>query len=348
MLTAFNYTLGIRYSFVTPLTSLVVVKPNETTSADTEKGDTTSPNFGGGFPQSISAPQGFGGSYGGGVGAAYYPPPGAPASLGSLGQAARPSFVSVDMIQEEIEEISTSLAPGLTIVPLSSLAWLTNITSDAGITLPTNPQGADEVLQLGLNQTNSAFSECTTSLGGSGHCRHLPYCALDVFTLNVTDYLPFFCRIDTRMRIPHAPFLDPLLLSVARRLSKFTQWEGRLLNLDKSLRWIPPSHEVMFTTEKRSSQPLLFISSMFPDLDQSVFIAMKTSAVVVILAAVFWCGDVYAQENSFLASAGRSNSTDSNQEGVTENQYPSRRLHLTHAHPSDTLLARHRVLLPAW
>ncbi|CAG2060230.1 unnamed protein product [Timema podura] len=45
--------------------------------------------------------------------------------------------------------------------------------------------------------TNSAFSECTTSLGGSGHCRHLPYCALDVFTLNVTDYLPFFCRIDT-------------------------------------------------------------------------------------------------------------------------------------------------------
>nr|CAD7261806.1 unnamed protein product [Timema shepardi] len=46
-------------------------------------------------------------------------------------------------------------------------------------------------------ETNSAFSDCTTSLGGSGHCRHLPYCALDVFTLNVTDYLPFFCRIDT-------------------------------------------------------------------------------------------------------------------------------------------------------
>ncbi|CAG2066693.1 unnamed protein product, partial [Timema podura] len=55
------------------------------------------------------------------------------------------------MIQEAFEEISTSLAPGLTIVPLSSLAWLNNVTSDAGITLPTNPQGADEVLQLGLN-----------------------------------------------------------------------------------------------------------------------------------------------------------------------------------------------------
>nr|CAD7203629.1 unnamed protein product [Timema douglasi] len=232
--------LALQYSFVTPLTSLVVVKPNETTSADTEKekgikqmyilvflcdtaniprsgetnettsadtekGDTTSPDFGGVFPQSMSASQGFGGGYGGGVGAGYYPSTGLPAppSLGSLGQAARPSFVSVDMIQgsfyEELPEGMSTLSPtpGLTIVPLSSLAWLNNVTSEAGITLPTNPQGGDEVLQLGLNQTNSAFSECTTSLGGSGHCRHLPYCALDVFTLNVTDYLPFFCRIDT-------------------------------------------------------------------------------------------------------------------------------------------------------
>nr|CAD7270005.1 unnamed protein product [Timema shepardi] len=30
--------LALKYSFVTPLTSLVVVKPNETTSADTEEG----------------------------------------------------------------------------------------------------------------------------------------------------------------------------------------------------------------------------------------------------------------------------------------------------------------------
>nr|CAD7261807.1 unnamed protein product [Timema shepardi] len=302
--------LALKYSFVTPLTSLVVVKPNETTSADTEKGDTTSPDFGGVFPQSISASQSFGGGYGGGAGAGYYPSSGLPAppSLGSLGQAARPSLVSVDMIQgsfyEELpEEMSTlSPTPGLTIVPLSSLAWLNNVTSEAGITLPTNPQGGDEVLQLGLNQTNSAFSECTTSLGGSGHCRHLPYCALDAFTLNVTDYLPFFCRIDTS-------------------ISKFTLWEYRLLILAKGPLWIPPSHDVMFTMAERSSQPLLSISSLFSDLDQSVFIAMKTSAVLVILAAVFWCDDVNAQEKSLLASAGESNSPDSNQEGVTENQF---------------------------
>nr|CAD7204993.1 unnamed protein product [Timema douglasi] len=70
---------------------------------------------------------------------------------------------------------------------------------------------------------------------------------------------------------------------------------------------------------ERSSQPLLSISSLFSDLDQSVFIAMKTSAVVVILAAVFWCDDANAQAKSLLASAGESNSPDSNQEGVTEN-----------------------------
>nr|CAD7261805.1 unnamed protein product [Timema shepardi] len=166
--------LALKYSFVTPLTSLVVVKPNETTSADTEEG----------FYSPLQQPQ--------------------------IGH----SF-AYDSIQEEsgfyrdllIVPDNDTLSPvsGLTIVPLSSLAWLNNVTSEAGITLPTNPQGGYEVLQLGLNQTNSAFSECKTSLGGSGHCRHLPYCALDAFTLNVTDYLPFFCRIDT----PHPPLSLP-------------------------------------------------------------------------------------------------------------------------------------------
>nr|CAD7404687.1 unnamed protein product [Timema poppensis] len=109
--------LALKYSFVTPLTSLVVVKPNETTSADTEKGDTTSPDFGGVLPQSISASQSFGGGYGGGAGAGYYPSTGLPAppSFGSLGQAARPSFVSVDMIQgsfyEELPEGMSTLSP---------------------------------------------------------------------------------------------------------------------------------------------------------------------------------------------------------------------------------------------
>nr|CAD7428447.1 unnamed protein product [Timema monikensis] len=179
--------LALKYSFVTPLTSLVVVKPNETTSADTEK--VVKPNETSADTEittSADTEKGF---------------------SSPLQQSQIAHSFAYDSIHEEslfyrdllIVSDNYTLSPvsGLTIVPLRSLAWLNNVTSEAGITLPTNPEGADEVLQLGLNQTNSAFSECTTSLGGSGHCRHLPYCALDIFTLNVTDYLPFFCRIQT-------------------------------------------------------------------------------------------------------------------------------------------------------
>nr|CAD7402716.1 unnamed protein product [Timema poppensis] len=192
--------IALKYSFVTPLTSLVVVKPNETTSADTEKGDTTSPDFGRGYPHANYAPAvARAGIYpqsirfGGGVGAP-----------GSISQS------SLDDVQlETFEPALSTMLPlsGLTIVPLSSLTWLNNVTSEAGITLPNQStgrrRGSTTWTESGELHTNSAFSDCTTSLGGSGHCRHLPYCALDVFTLNVTDYLPFFCRIDTQHQRSH-------------------------------------------------------------------------------------------------------------------------------------------------
>jgi hypothetical protein len=49
-------------------------------------------------------------------------------------------------------------------------------------------------------QTNVAHGACTTPGGESGHCRHLRFCVLDVFTASYGPFLPYFCRINRSVR----------------------------------------------------------------------------------------------------------------------------------------------------
>jgi len=53
---------------------------------------------------------------------------------------------------------------------------------------------------LPLLQTNVAHGACTTPGGESGHCRHLRFCVLDVFTASYSHFLPYFCRISRSVR----------------------------------------------------------------------------------------------------------------------------------------------------
>jgi hypothetical protein len=53
---------------------------------------------------------------------------------------------------------------------------------------------------LQLLQTNVAHGACTTPGGESGHCRHLRFCVLDVFTASYMHFLPYFCRINRSVR----------------------------------------------------------------------------------------------------------------------------------------------------
>ncbi|PSN48669.1 Inter-alpha-trypsin inhibitor heavy chain H4 [Blattella germanica] len=58
----------------------------------------------------------------------------------------------------------------------------------------TSPE-LKKALGLAL-KTNTAYSSCTTPEGLQGHCRHLRYCVLGVFTANKDDFLPYFCHIN--------------------------------------------------------------------------------------------------------------------------------------------------------
>jgi hypothetical protein len=55
------------------------------------------------------------------------------------------------------------------------------------------PMDCGFVLQL--LQTNMAYDACTTPGGQAGHCRHLRFCMLDVYTGSYLQFLPYFCRI---------------------------------------------------------------------------------------------------------------------------------------------------------
>jgi len=209
-----NYThealqLALRYSFVTPLTSLIVVKPNDNaTSVNTEDGSVSprSADSGGIFltsgmtplsimaslPRSSSHAMRYGGS------AHHIPRSRNHLHLQSASvdayesPAVTPAASVLDLALNSA--MPASLPAGPQLVNLSDALWF---ASDwPHIVLPTGVNGTDEWLQLATaNETNVAHDACVTPGGESGHCRHLRFCVLDVFTASYGHFLPYFCRI---------------------------------------------------------------------------------------------------------------------------------------------------------
>ncbi|XP_046677059.1 inter-alpha-trypsin inhibitor heavy chain H4-like isoform X2 [Homalodisca vitripennis] len=210
--------LALQYSFVTPLTSLVVVKPNETESAvDTTQVKPGSNDMLGYAPVGVAAfgasPGGFGGSAGGlssssGSSAnwpqyslAYTPMPAYKPQSTPYYPPALPAMVGesadVDMGSMNKEaELSTVVAEPLhtTKITLDEVEWLHPLlmnSTDSSI-IPVTVDGKQ--YNLGLNQTDVSFGACQVN-GETGECHHIQYCALKVFQVDVLFYLPYQCPI---------------------------------------------------------------------------------------------------------------------------------------------------------
>ncbi|KAJ9587867.1 hypothetical protein L9F63_018701, partial [Diploptera punctata] len=145
--------LALEYSFVTSLTSLVVVKPNVTSPLDAQ--DASQANI----DESILAE-----------------------ILAVLGH----SLIGLSDFESET---TTTDPTKICLKGINDVTWL---ASNRTVNVAT---GVD--LQVaGNNETNTEFSSCVTSDGEEGHCRHLQYCVLNIFTTEQEDFLPYLCHID--------------------------------------------------------------------------------------------------------------------------------------------------------
>ncbi|XP_069689635.1 inter-alpha-trypsin inhibitor heavy chain H4-like isoform X2 [Periplaneta americana] len=185
--------LALKYSFVTPLTSLVVVKPNETKSVDAE--DASESNRKQFFlPSAVS---GFGSPGAAGVplivGGLAPVPPGAPVAA-----AASPFFPPSLSEDAVVHTEGGNFMEPAQLANLTDVKWLAGLLNDSSVSLPVGMNGTTEVLQLAAaNETNVAHGSCTTPPSEPGYCRHFKHCILDRFTNSLEDYLPYFCRINS-------------------------------------------------------------------------------------------------------------------------------------------------------
>ncbi|KAJ4437658.1 hypothetical protein ANN_17803 [Periplaneta americana] len=161
--------LALKYSFVTPLTSLVVVKPNETKAVDTEDASQER------HAQYLTTP------------ASYFPGSG---------------FQAEGEIMMEAEYTSSPFPEPAQLTNLTDVKWLAGLLNDSSVSLPVGINGTTEMLQLAAaNETNVPHGSCMTPSFESGHCRHFKHCVLDRFAISLEDYLPYFCRISRSVSV---------------------------------------------------------------------------------------------------------------------------------------------------
>jgi len=195
--------LALQYAFVTPLTSLVVVKPNETeSSVDATK---INPGMDGGFgaPQYALSSGAIGAGFGGAGGVANFAMmaarPAAPAfpmygapQPAPLGIHATTTFnphpLSTTSDIKTVSDATTPRPPQK--VSLEDIKWLQQALNgtEKSVTI------AGDTYNLGLNETDSAFGDCVAQ-NMNGECLHIQYCPLDYFMDDVTEFLPFKCSI---------------------------------------------------------------------------------------------------------------------------------------------------------
>nr|CAD7429895.1 unnamed protein product [Timema monikensis] len=163
--------LALQYSFVTPLTSLVIVKPNETSSVDSEAIHPSSydrldsPGYN--LPPYLNTQSGLG--------------------------AGGPLMLNDQVLAEKIGEETfgeDSLAT------LEDLIWLNDVTNGSDtLRLPVGVNGTEEIFRLGVNETEPTLVACSTTFGVTGVCRHLANCPLQTFKEELLVYLSYFCSI---------------------------------------------------------------------------------------------------------------------------------------------------------
>ncbi|XP_049776700.1 inter-alpha-trypsin inhibitor heavy chain H4-like [Schistocerca cancellata] len=174
--------IALRYSFVTSVTSLVVVKPNATSAVNLDEPD--APGLEG---AAASVPLAF-------------LQPGLPGPPGVHAMQALPrtrmqhswqhsfrSFPPVDFAEPSLDFDITVVATTEAVPTLGDITWLGPLRNGSQVTLNIN--GTDQHFQLAENQTEGSFQNCTTPPGGSGVCRHLAACILPDFKENLDVFL---------------------------------------------------------------------------------------------------------------------------------------------------------------
>ncbi|XP_049857615.1 inter-alpha-trypsin inhibitor heavy chain H6-like [Schistocerca gregaria] len=174
--------IALRYSFVTSVTSLVVVKPNATSAVNLDEPDAP------GAPGAAAS-----------IPLAFFQP-GLPGPPGVHAMQALPrtraqhswqhsyrSFPSVDFAAPSLD-FDVTIVPTTEFVPtLGDVTWLGPLRNGSQVTLNIN--GTDQHFQLSENQTEGSFQNCTTPSGGSGVCRHLAACVLPEFKERLDVFL---------------------------------------------------------------------------------------------------------------------------------------------------------------
>lgn len=182
--------LALQYSFVTPLTSLVVVKPNVTSAVDAE-----AVRPGDGNPVS-----GFGSGAGG---VAYVPQPiafGLPPSPNAFEPLPPPNeFVIHGEAPDSPPKATTTFVPAVPPVGklniLDDISWLKKyLSADGSKVLLQLDENTSKEYKLGRNETDTTYGTC--NIGGETRiCRHLEHCVLDVFKDNFDKFLSIICDI---------------------------------------------------------------------------------------------------------------------------------------------------------
>ncbi|XP_049948248.1 inter-alpha-trypsin inhibitor heavy chain H4-like [Schistocerca serialis cubense] len=210
--------LSLQYSFVTKLTSLVVVKPNQTSNVSESVQPVSSSSGSSNFASpalmlSAFAPDRFGQA--GAPGAAVLSGPPSYAFVGAPALGIRPTQVNRPHYSTTIHgpppppQPSTTMAAMSTtthkstaaphIIPQEDLMWLKSVkVGNDTINLP-NISGSMETYKLAVTEANLEHEVCVGHDPEiSSHCRYLKYCALDVFASNLTLYYntPYFCSIN--------------------------------------------------------------------------------------------------------------------------------------------------------
>ncbi|XP_067013964.2 inter-alpha-trypsin inhibitor heavy chain H3 isoform X2 [Anabrus simplex] len=186
--------LALKYAFVTPLTSLVVVKPNDTDSATDLQA--SSPLSGSFTPQSIVAHR--------------RPQQAVHMAMYGMDDMALGRIAPGIMMPSRKQPPQPAPNPhAAAILPLTAYSWFPALSIDTNVTLLTN--GVQETFRIGYNETNTAHDQCVSSLTtAEAHCRHLPHCALPEFSEDINVYLQNFCRIDSFIGVccPDSPIIN--------------------------------------------------------------------------------------------------------------------------------------------
>ncbi|CAH1400153.1 unnamed protein product [Nezara viridula] len=162
--------LALKYKFVTPFTSLVVVKPNASSvmNDDNAKGP-----FGGmNWAATIHKKSAF------------------------LSSGVSYSMVSIFPVAPNLQETLTVDSKDATeTISYTSVTWLNQTVSEDGLFIvPKIASLLDKHFVIALNETDIAFN--STSCRGLRKCRHFIHCILPVFVDSPASYMQFKCHID--------------------------------------------------------------------------------------------------------------------------------------------------------